>query len=189
MVFFSVPGMLIYLLIRLESAGPGLYKQLRIGEGGRPFILYKFRTMQEQHANNSVLISDSCRITRFGNVLRKYSLDELPEAWNVLKGEMSLVGPRPLLVRYLARYTPEQARRHSVKPGISGLAQINGRNAITWEEKFYYDLLYIDTWNLALDLKIILSTIIKVISHEGLNQSRLNTMQEFLGKGKDAPSS
>jgi lipopolysaccharide/colanic/teichoic acid biosynthesis glycosyltransferase len=130
-------------------------------------------------------LPDELRITRLGNVLRKTSLDELPELWNVLRGDMSLVGPRPLLPKYLERYTPEQARRHEVKPGITGLAQVNGRNAITWEEKFRYDVWYVNNWNLWLDLKILIVTALKVLKGEGISQPGFATMEEFKQNGEE----
>ena len=137
--------------------------------------------MKNRRDEQGNLLPDEERITKIGKLLRKLSLDELPELWNVLRGELSLVGPRPLLVDYLDRYSPEQARRHEVKPGITGWAQVNGRNAITWEEKFKYDVWYIDNWSLKLDIKIIIMTIMKVIKGEGISQPGQATMEEFKG--------
>lgn len=173
--------LLILILIKLESKGPTFFKQARPSKNAKIFYLSKFRTMKDLRDDLGNLLPDGERITNVGKILRRMSLDELPELWNVLRGDMSLVGPRPLLVEYLERYTPEQARRHKVKPGITGWAQVNGRNAITWEEKFKYDIWYIDNWNLWLDIKIIFMTIIKVIKGEGISQPRHATMEEFKG--------
>jgi len=174
--------LIISVLIKLNSKGPIFFKQSRPGKNGKIFFPYKFRTMKELRDENGNLLSDEKRLTKFGGFLRKFSLDELPELWNVLRGDMSLVGPRPLLVEYLDRYTPEQARRHEVKPGITGWAQVNGRNAITWEEKFKYDVWYVDNWSLWLDFKIIFITIVKVLKGEGISQPGHATMEEFKGK-------
>jgi sugar transferase EpsL len=156
-------------------------RQLRPGLHGRPFTLLKFRTMTEARDPAGNLLPDEQRLTRLGRFLRRTSLDELPELINVLKGEMSLVGPRPLLMQYLDRYTPEQARRHEVKPGITGWAQINGRNALTWEEKFKLDVWYVDHRSFRLDLRIILLTVWKVLRQEGISQPGQATMEEFQG--------
>jgi sugar transferase EpsL len=168
-------------LVRRNLGSPIFYKQTRPGKDGIPFMLYKFRTMQEDKDKNGSLLPDDKRLTRLGKLLRSTSIDELPELWNVLKGDMSLVGPRPLLLQYLDRYTPEQARRHEVKPGITGWAQINGRNAITWEEKFKLDVWYVDHQSFHLDLKIIFLTFWKILKREGINQSGQATMEEFKG--------
>lgn len=178
---FSPLFPVISVLIKLESKGPVFFKQKRPGKNNKIFYLYKFRTMKELRDVQGNLLPDAERLTKIGIFLRKLSLDELPEFWNVMKGNMSLVGPRPLLIEYLQRYSPEQARRHEVKPGITGWAQINGRNAITWEEKFKYDVWYVDHWNLWLDFKIIFITIWKVIKGEGINQPGQATMEEFKG--------
>jgi lipopolysaccharide/colanic/teichoic acid biosynthesis glycosyltransferase len=169
------------LLVRVNMGAPVLFHQERPGLHGRPFILYKFRTMRDLRDVEGRLLPDEMRLTRLGRILRSTSLDELPELFNVLKGEMSLVGPRPLLMEYLNRYTPEQARRHEVKPGITGWAQVNGRNAITWEEKFKLDVWYVDNWNLGLDLKILGLTLIKVLKREGISAGGHATMPEFRG--------
>ncbi len=169
------------IIIKLESNGPVFFKQSRPGKDSKVFILYKFRTMKELRDKGVNILPDEKRITKIGNFLRRLSLDELPELWNILKGDMSFVGPRPLLVEYLKRYTPEQARRHEVKPGMTGWAQVNGRNAITWEKKFTFDVWYVDNWNIWLDIKIIFLTIIKVIKGEGINQPGQATMEEFKG--------
>jgi len=174
----------IALLVRLNLGSPVIYRQKRPGPHGNVFTFYKFRTMTDDRDVQRNFLPDEKRLTSFGEFLRRTSLDELPELWNVLKGDMSLVGPRPLLVEYLDRYTPEQARRHEVRPGITGWAQVNGRNAISWEEKFEYDVWYVDNWSLWLDLKIIFMTILKVIKGEGINQPGQATMEEFMGSPK-----
>jgi len=176
--------LMISTIVKLNSKGPIFFKQSRPSKNEKIFSLYKFRTMRELKDEHRNLIPEGDRITKIGKFLRRLSLDEFPELWNVLKGEMSLVGPRPLLVEYLERYTPEQARRHKVKPGITGWAQINGRNAITWEEKFKYDVWYVDNWSLRLDIKIIFITIFKVIKGEGINQLGHATMEKFQGDNR-----
>lgn len=170
---------MLTILVRVRLGSPVLFIHQRPGLHGKPFNLYKFRTMTNTRDANSVLLPDAERLTRFGRFLRGTSLDELPELFNVLKGEMSLVGPRPLLMEYLKRYTPEQARRHEVRPGITGWAQVNGRNAITWEEKFKLDVWYVDNQSLWLDVKIIFMTIWKIFKREGINQPGQATMEEF----------
>lgn len=175
---------LLTMTVRLKLGTPVLFQQRRPGLHGKPFQLYKFRTMTDKRDSKGRLLPDDHRLTSFGRFLRSTSLDELPELFNVLKGDMSLVGPRPLLMQYLERYTPEQARRHEVKPGITGWAQINGRNAITWEEKFKRDVWYVDNRSLLLDIKIIFMTICKVLQREGINQPGQATMQEFRGSQK-----
>jgi len=167
--------------IRCKLGVPVLFRQQRPGLGGRPFWLLKFRTMTDACDACGNLLPDAARLTSFGLFLRATSLDELPELFNVLKGDMSLVGPRPLLMQYLERYTPEQARRHEVRPGITGWAQVNGRNAITWEEKFRLDVWYVDNWSLWLDIKIIAMTIWKILKREGISQPGEATMTEFMG--------
>lgn len=167
-------------MVRLSGA-PVLFRQQRPGRHGRPFVIYKFRTMRELRDTEGRLLPDAQRLTHLGRFLRATSLDELPELFNVLKGEMSLVGPRPLLMEYLERYTPEQARRHEVKPGITGWAQVHGRNAITWEEKFKLDVWYVDHHSLGLDLKILWLTLVKVLRREGISASGHATMPEFQG--------
>jgi sugar transferase EpsL len=171
-----VPLMLaIALAVRLAMGSPVLFRQLRAGRHGRPFALVKFRTMREGEG------PDEARLTPLGSLLRSTSLDELPELWNVLKGEMSLVGPRPLLLDYLPLYSPEQARRHEVRPGITGWAQVNGRNALSWEDKFRRDVWYVDHRSLALDLRILLLTVLKVLRAEGIRQRGHATMEKFRG--------
>ncbi len=172
---------IVALLVRFQLGSPVLFRQQRPGLHGRPFVLYKFRTMTDARDEQGHLLPDSDRLTPFGRFLRSTSLDELPELWNVLKGEMSLVGPRPLLMRYLDRYTPEQMRRHDVKPGITGWAQVNGRNALTWEKKFELDVWYVDHLSLGLDLKILALTFWKTLKREGISQPGQATMEEFIG--------
>ncbi|MGP3560197.1 sugar transferase [Geobacillus sp. BK01] len=169
------------ILVHWKLGSPVLFKQQRPGLHGKPFYLYKFRTMTDERDENGELLPDHLRLTPFGQFLRKYSLDELPQLFNVLKGDISLVGPRPLLMEYLELYTPEQARRHEVKPGITGWAQVNGRNAISWEEKFKLDVWYVDNRTFWLDIKILFLTVIKVLKKEGINQSEYVTMEKFAG--------
>jgi len=171
----------VCLLIRLDMGSPVFFRQQRPGLHGKPFTLIKFRTMTEARDAEGKLLPDEQRLTRLGAFLRSTSLDELPQLWNVLKGEMSLVGPRPLLMQYLDRYTPEQARRHEVKPGLTGWAQVNGRNALTWEERFRLDVYYVDHWSLGFDLRILGSTALKVLKREGINEPGQVTMSEFMG--------
>ena len=179
--FFALSSVLLIIgiVIRISMGKPILFKQQRPGLSGRPFKLYKYRTMTDARDGNGNLLEDAQRLTPFGGFLRSSSLDELPELFNVIKGDMSLVGPRPLLMQYLDRYTPEQARRHDVKPGLTGWAQINGRNAISWEEKFDLDLWYVENRSLWLDVRIILLTIKKVLKREGISQAGHATMPEF----------
>lgn len=165
-----------------------LFRQMRPGLHGEPFTLYKFRTMTDARDADGNLLPDAQRLTRFGRFLRSTSLDELPELWNVLKGDMSLVGPRPLLMQYLERYTPEQKRRHEVRPGITGWAQVNGRNAITWEEKFALDVWYVDNQSLWLDLRILMLTVWKVLRREAISQAGNATMTEFMGTSSTTSS-
>ena len=173
------------LLVRLKLGSPVLFRQERPGLHGRPFTILKFRTMVNFREVGGDLISDEERLTRLGKCLRAMSLDELPELFNVLRGDMSLVGPRPLLMCYLPRYTPEQARRHEVRPGITGWAQVNGRNALSWEEKFKFDVWYVDHWTLGLDIKILFLTIGKVFRREAINTPGQATSAEFLGVRKE----
>ena len=181
-IILLAPVMLaVALLVLLTMGRPVLFRQQRPGLRGKPFTLYKFRTMRDARSASGELLPDELRLTTFGKWLRSTSLDELPELFNVLKGEMSLVGPRPLLMEYLPRYSPEQARRHEVKPGITGWAQVNGRNALSWEEKFRLDVWYVDHWNLWLDVKILLLTIWKVLKREGISAEGSATMPVFTG--------
>jgi lipopolysaccharide/colanic/teichoic acid biosynthesis glycosyltransferase len=174
-------GAAIALAIRADLGSPVLFRQRRPGRHGTPFDLVKFRTMVERHDAAGNPLADGDRLTALGRLLRATSLDELPELWNVLKGEMSLVGPRPLLMAYLDRYTPRQACRHNVRPGMTGLAQISGRNALSWERKFDLDLEYVERCSLALDLKILASTIWQVLNRRGVNQPGHATAEEFMG--------
>jgi sugar transferase EpsL len=177
---------LIALLLRMSlDAGSPYFYQERPGLAGKLFVLYKFRTMNSARAAGNILLPDSDRLSGFGKILRIASLDELPELWNVLKGDMSLVGPRPLLKQYLERYTSEQARRHEVQPGITGWAQVNGRNALTWEERFRLDVWYVDHVSFWLDMKILALTAWKVLKREGINQPGHATMKEFTGTGNE----
>ena len=171
-------------MIVMASGFPVFFKQIRPGKDNEPFTLYKFRTMNDIKDDKNRTLPDSERLTKTGKFLRKTSLDELPELFNVLKGDMSLVGPRPLLTQYLGRYTPEQARRHEVKPGITGWAQVNGRNSLTWEEKFKLDVWYVDHMSFSLDMKILSMTLIKVLKREGISAPGHATMEEFMGSGK-----
>jgi len=173
--------LLIALILRLTMGFPVLFKQTRPGLDGRPFAMCKFRTMNGAVDEHGRLLPDGQRLSSFGGFLRNTSLDELPELLNVLKGDMSLVGPRPLLMAYLERYTPEQARRHEVKPGITGWAQVNGRNAIDWEEKFRLDIWYIENRSFRLDLKILWQTAINVLQQKGIRAAEHATMPEFTG--------
>lgn len=177
------PFIAIAALAVLVSMGrPVFFRQPRPGLCGRPFTMIKFRTMADARDASGKLLSDGDRLTRVGRLLRATSLDELPELWNVLVGDMSLVGPRPLLMAYLDRYTPEQARRHDVKPGITGWAQINGRNAISWDEKFALDVWYVDHRSMRLDLRILFATVMQVMRRKGINSADAATMPEFLGR-------
>ena len=175
---------IIAFKIRQNLGKPVLFKQLRPGLAGKPFQMFKFRTMKESCDSNGKLLPDEARLTNFGRFLRSTSLDELPELWNVLKGEMSLVGPRPLLMDYLPLYSPEQARRHEVKPGITGWAQVNGRNTLSWEEKFNLDVWYVDNQSFLIDCKILWQTFLKVLKREGINTTSDAMMPAFKGYQK-----
>jgi lipopolysaccharide/colanic/teichoic acid biosynthesis glycosyltransferase len=171
----------VALLVRVRLGTPVLFRQVRPGLGGRPFTVAKFRTMLDKRDREGRPLPDAERLTRVGLFMRSSSLDELPQLWSVLRGDLSLVGPRPLLTQYLERYTPEQARRHEVLPGITGWAQVNGRNSLSWEEKFALDIWYVDNWSLALDAKILLMTLRRVARREGISQAGHATMTEFMG--------
>ncbi|MFZ3172013.1 MAG: sugar transferase [Carboxydocellales bacterium] len=171
------------ILLRVKLGSPVLFKQLRPGLYGKPVYVFKFRTMTEKRDFQGVLLPDYMRLTSFGNFLRKYSLDELPQLFNVIRGDLSLVGPRPLLMEYLPLYNEEQGRRHEVRPGITGWAQVNGRNAISWEEKFRLDVWYVDNSSFWLDLKILGLTFLKVANSEGVSQQGQVTMDKFRGVG------
>lgn len=181
LILFAPLMTIVAFAIKLDSKGPVLFKQNRPGKGTRIFRVYKFRTMRTEVEINGRKLSDLERMTKLGSFLRKTSIDELPQLFNVLKGEMSFIGPRPLLIEYLDRYTPEQLRRHEVTPGISGWAQVNGRNSISWEDKFKLDVWYIDNMNFALDFKICMLTIMNVIFKKDINNSSANTMPIFMG--------
>lgn len=181
-LIFLLPLMsLIYLLVIINLGSPAFFLQERVGKDNKIFKMIKFRTMKNSTDKNGNLLSDNERVTKFGSFLRSFSLDELPELINILKGNMSLVGPRALLVQYLGLYNDEQIRRHEVLPGLTGWAQINGRNSITWSEKFKLDVWYVDNWSLWLDIKIFFLTFWKVLKREGINQSESVTMEYFNG--------
>jgi len=180
-LLLGLPLLILVWQVRRRLGSPPFFRQTRPGLNGQPFELIKFRSMTEARDTDGVLLPDAQRMTHFGRFLRASSLDELPELWNVLKGEMSLVGPRPLLMAYLPLYTPEQARRHEVRPGITGWAQVNGRNSLTWEEKFELDVWYVDNRSLWLDVKILWLTVRKVLVREGINAAGEATMPRFVG--------
>ena len=184
-VAFSPLLLVLAIVIRLRLGSPVLFRQVRPGFGGKPFQLVKFRTMTDEKDARGDLLPDSQRLPAFGRMLRATSLDELPELWNVLKGDMSLVGPRPLLMEYLDLYTSEQSRRHEVRPGITGWAQVNGRNALSWEDKFALDVWYVDNQSLWLDLKILLMTIMKVVKRDGVSHTGEATMSRFEGSDQN----
>lgn len=172
---------IIALMVRQRMGSPVLFRQVRPGQGGTPFEMLKFRTMRDAAAPDGQPLPDAERLTPFGRFLRSTSLDELPGLWNVLKGDISLVGPRPLLMEYLPLYTPEQARRHDVRPGVTGWAQVNGRNAISWEQKFELDVWYVDHHTLLLDLKILFLTVLKVLHRDGISAAGSATAEKFAG--------
>jgi sugar transferase EpsL len=181
LIMLSPLLIILAVIIRLKMGKPVLFRQQRPGLGGKGFVIYKFRTMTDQADKSGRPLPDEKRLPKLGKFLRSMSMDELPELFNVLKGDMSIVGPRPLMMKYLNRYTPEQARRHEVKPGITGWAQINGRNAISWEDKFKLDVWYVDNWNVLLDIKIIFKSVWMVITRQGITQQGKATMDEFMG--------
>lgn len=189
LILFSLPLLLpllliVAILVRTKLGAPVLFKQVRPGLHGKPFTMMKFRSMTDERDEQGNLLSDAVRLTPFGRFLRSTSLDELPGLWSVLKGDMSLVGPRPLLMDYLPLYSPQQARRHLVRPGITGWAQVNGRNAISWEQKFEYDVWYVDNQSMALDIKIIFLTLKKVVVRDGISAQGEATMAKFEGSSK-----
>lgn len=184
LVFWPLIG-LIALVILVSIGCPVIFRQRRPGLNGELFFVYKFRTMRDAVDASGNPLPDAERITAVGRWVRSLSLDELPQLYNVLRGDLSLVGPRPLRVRYLKRYTPEQSRRHLVKPGITGWTQVNGRNALSWDEKFKLDVWYVDHWSLGLDLKILFLTLWKVVRREGISQRGNETMPEFFGTQED----
>jgi undecaprenyl phosphate N,N'-diacetylbacillosamine 1-phosphate transferase len=177
----SLVFLVIALLVRVKLGSPILFKQKRPGLNEKIFVMYKFRTMADERDENGYLLPDGVRLTKFGKFLRSTSLDELPELFNILKGDMSIIGPRPLLVKYLPLYNEHQKRRHEVRPGLSGLAQVSGRNAISWEDKFCLDVEYVDNVTFIEDWKIILLTIKKVVVKEGINSETADTMEYFEG--------
>jgi lipopolysaccharide/colanic/teichoic acid biosynthesis glycosyltransferase len=174
------------LAIRVSMGAPVFFRQQRPGRWGRTFQLVKFRTMLDARDENGRPLPDTQRLTRTGRFLRSVSLDELPQLWNVLRGDMSLVGPRPLLIEYLSRYSAEQARRHDVLPGITGWAQVNGRNALDWKERFQHDVWYVDNWSVALDAKILGLTFLRVVQRQGITPEGRAEMYPFLGNGAEA---
>ena len=185
LILLSPVLLIVAVLVRTKLGSPVIFRQERPGKDGKIFNLYKFRTMTDQKDAEGNLLPDEERLTSFGKMLRSTSLDELPELINILKGDMSIVGPRPLLVKYLPRYNEHQARRHEVRPGFTGLAQVNGRNAITWEEKFDWDVKYVDHVTFFGDMKIILDTVKTVLKKEGISSETSATMEEFMGTEAD----
>lgn len=181
LLVLGLPLLVISWLVYRKLGSPILFRQIRPGLGGKPFEMIKFRTMTNSTGADGEMLSDAQRLTVFGRFLRSSSLDELPELWNVLKGQMSLVGPRPLLMEYLPLYNEHQNKRHSVKPGVTGWAQVNGRNAISWEEKFDLDVWYTENYSILLDIKIIMLTILKVFKREGISAQNDSTMPKFTG--------
>jgi lipopolysaccharide/colanic/teichoic acid biosynthesis glycosyltransferase len=181
LLLLLLPLLILAALIRIKLGSPILFAQVRPGLGGAPFTLLKFRTMTDAIDASGILLTDEDRLTPFGQLLRRTSLDELPELWNVLKGDMSLVGPRPLLMEYLPLYSQEQNRRHDVRPGITGWAQVNGRNLLNWDERFKLDVWYVDQHSFLLDIKILILTIQKVIKREGISANGEATMSKFKG--------
>ena len=184
LIGFAPLLLVVAMLVRLKLGSPVLFVQERPGYLGRPFRMVKFRTMTDARGPDGELLPDSVRLTSFGKLLRSTTLDEFPEMWNVLLGDMSVVGPRPLLMRYLTRYSPLQARRMEVKPGVTGWAQVNGRNALSWEEKFALDVWYVDHRTFWLDVKIVVKTFFKVFARSGINSGEGKTMEEFRGEEK-----
>lgn len=183
LLLLSLPLLILWAISLVKIGRPVLFTQERAGLKGRIFTMVKFRTMRDDRLPDGSLAPDEVRLTRYGKMLRSTSLDELPELFNILKGDMSLVGPRPLLVRYLERYSPEQARRHEVLPGLTGWAQVNGRNALNWEDRFKLDVWYVDNCSFALDLKIIAMTLGKVVKRSGISAEGHATVSEFMGSG------
>ena len=181
LVILSPVLLIVAILVRTKLGSPVLFSQERPGFKGKIFRLYKFRSMTDKRDESGQLLPDGERLTSFGKSLRSASLDELPELWNILKGNMSLVGPRPLLVQYLPLYSAEQMRRHDVRPGLTGYAQVNGRNAVSWQDKFAMDCWYVDNISFWLDLKILCSTVVMVFKRSGINSSTSDTMEPFMG--------
>lgn len=181
LLLFGIPLLFLIWKVRRKLGSPVFFRQIRPGAKGKPFNMVKFRTMTDTRGPDGQLLPDAQRLTAFGRFLRSSSMDELPELWNVLKGDMSLVGPRPLLMEYLPLYSPEQARRHEARPGITGWAQVNGRNALSWDEKFKLDVWYVDNHTLWLDVKILWMTVRKVLLREGISAAGEATMSKFTG--------
>lgn len=181
LISFSWLILILALLVRLNLGAPVFFRQKRPGLDGNIFEMVKFRTMRNATSSDGTPLPDDQRMTKFGNLLRKLSLDELPELWNVVKGDMSLVGPRPLLVQYLDRYSPRQMRRHETRPGVTGWAQVNGRNAVAWEDRFEMDVWYVENWSFTLDLKILWMTVLTVFKRSGVSAEGHVTMPEFMG--------
>lgn len=180
-ILLSPVMLIIAVLVRVNLGSPVLFKQQRPGKNEKIFFMYKFRTMTDKRDDNGNLLSDEVRLTRFGKILRNTSLDELPELFNIVKGDMSVVGPRPLLVKYLPLYNERQKHRHDVRPGFTGLAQVNGRNSITWEEKFEWDVKYVENVTFLVDCKIFFKTIKVVLKRDGISSTTSATMEEFMG--------
>ena len=185
LIVFGWLYILVAVLVRIKLGSPVIFKQPRPGRDEKIFDLYKFRSMTDERDENGELLPDEVRLTRLGRILRSTSLDELPELWNILRGDMSIVGPRPLLVKYLPLYNEEQRHRHDVRPGLTGLAQVNGRNAITWEDRFIYDVRYVSRITAWGDLKILLQTVSSVMRREGISSGTSATMEEFQGTGDE----
>ncbi|MBQ3036970.1 MAG: sugar transferase [Lachnospiraceae bacterium] len=184
LIILSPVMFVVWCLVRIKLGSPAIFKQERPGLNGKVFKLYKFRTMTDERDENGELLPDEVRLTKFGKALRGTSLDELPELWNIVKGDMSIVGPRPLLAKYLPLYSERQARRHEVRPGFTGLAQVKGRNSISWEEKFEWDVWYVDNITFGGDIKIILNTVKVVLKKDGISSGTSATMEEFRGSKK-----
>jgi lipopolysaccharide/colanic/teichoic acid biosynthesis glycosyltransferase len=181
LIVFSWLILILAVLVRVNLGSPVFFRQKRPGLDGTIFEMVKFRTMRNATTPDGIPLPDDQRMTKFGNFLRKLSLDELPELWNVVKGDMSLVGPRPLLVQYLDRYSPRQMRRHETRPGVTGWAQVNGRNAVAWEDRFEMDVWYVENWSFTLDLKILWMTVLTVFKRSGVSAEGHVTMPEFMG--------
>ena len=188
LLLLALPLLALTWLVRRKLGRPAFFRQVRPGLQGKPFLMVKFRTMTDARGPDGALLPDADRLTPFGRFLRASSLDELPELWNVLKGDMSLVGPRPLLMEYLPLYSPEQARRHEVRPGVTGWAQVNGRNTLSWDDKFKLDVWYVDHRSLWLDLKILWLTVRKVLVREGISAAGEATMGKFTGSSTNRVS-